>query len=305
MRHNGAEIIIKLLEREGITIVSGIPGGANLPLYDALSRSPIRHVLARHEQGAGFIAHGMARSTGKTAVCFATSGPGVTNLVTALADAKLDSVPIVAITGQVATSMIGTDAFQEVDTHGAAGWGKQGYDRRGPARRASGVAGHFLPFRVAEHSRRLGGPRVRRPHQYEDPAVGDAACVKAGYFIGHVEFDKGPFEAPCGGLSVPCRLSHYSRHLSRRADIAHIGQGERLPCRKQAVDAPRALPTGLLAPADARTGSGRMGEDDHGYLLLVEILRNQRIHGPLRFPVPFKQSKNSSHRKRLLSRERP
>ena len=88
MRHNGAEIIIKLLEREGITIVSGIPGGANLPLYDALSRSPIRHVLARHEQGAGFIAHGMARSTGKTAVCFATSGPGVTNLVTALADAE-------------------------------------------------------------------------------------------------------------------------------------------------------------------------------------------------------------------------
>ena len=82
------------------------------------TRSSIRHVLARHEQGAGFIAQGMARSTGETAVCFATSGPGATNLVTALADAKLDSVPIVAITGQVATSMIGTDAFQEVDTYG-------------------------------------------------------------------------------------------------------------------------------------------------------------------------------------------
>ncbi len=118
MRHNGAEIIIRLLEREGITIVSGIPGGANLPMYDALYGSPIRHVLARHEQGAGFIAHGIARSTGRAAVCFATSGPGVTNLVTALADAKLDSVPIVAFTGQVATSMIGTDAFQEVDTYG-------------------------------------------------------------------------------------------------------------------------------------------------------------------------------------------
>jgi acetolactate synthase-1/2/3 large subunit len=118
MRHNGAEIVIKLLEREGIDLVSGIPGGANLPLYNALHKSPIRHVLARHEQGAGFIAHGMARSTGKTAVCFATSGPGVTNLVTALADAKLDSVPIVAFTGQVATAMIGTDAFQEVDTYG-------------------------------------------------------------------------------------------------------------------------------------------------------------------------------------------
>lgn len=118
MRHNGAEIVIRLLERQGIRIISGIPGGTNLPLYDALYRSSIRHVLARHEQGAGFIAHGMARSTGETAVCFATSGPGATNLVTALADAKLDSVPIVAFTGQVATSMIGTDAFQEVDTYG-------------------------------------------------------------------------------------------------------------------------------------------------------------------------------------------
>ncbi len=118
MRRNGAEIIIRLLEDAGITIVSGIPGGANLPLYDALCKSPIRHVLARHEQGAGFIAHGMARSTGKPAVCFATSGPGATNLVTAIADAKLDSVPIIAFTGQVATTMIGSDAFQEVDTYG-------------------------------------------------------------------------------------------------------------------------------------------------------------------------------------------
>ena len=109
---------LKALEKAGITIVSGIPGGANLPLYDALWRSTIRHVLARHEQGAGFIAHGMARSTGRPAVCFATSGPGATNLVTAIADAKLDSVPIIAFTCQVATTMIGSDAFQEVDTYG-------------------------------------------------------------------------------------------------------------------------------------------------------------------------------------------
>ena len=118
MKLNGAQIIVKSLEAHGIETVAGIPGGSNLPLYDALSKSGITHILARHEQGAGFIAHGMARSTGKTAVCMATSGPGVTNLVTALADAKLDSVPIVAITGQVPTSMIGTDAFQEVDTCG-------------------------------------------------------------------------------------------------------------------------------------------------------------------------------------------
>ncbi len=118
MRYNGAEIIVKLLERAGITVLSGIPGGANLPLYDALYSSDIRHVLARHEQGAGFIAHGMARSTGRPAVCLATSGPGATNLVTAIADAKLDSVPLIAITGQVSRAMIGTDAFQEVDTYG-------------------------------------------------------------------------------------------------------------------------------------------------------------------------------------------
>lgn len=118
MRCTGAEIIVTLLERAGIRMVSGIPGGANLPLYNALHKSRIRHILARHEQGAGFIAHGIARSTGRPAVCLATSGPGATNLVTAIADAKLDSVPLIAITGQVPTMMIGTDAFQEVDTYG-------------------------------------------------------------------------------------------------------------------------------------------------------------------------------------------
>ncbi len=118
MKYSGAEIIIKSLERQGIEYVAGIPGGSNLPIYNALHKSHIRHILARHEQGAGFIAQGMARTTGKAAVCFATSGPGVTNLLTAIADAKLDSIPLVAITGQVARAMIGTDAFQEVDTYG-------------------------------------------------------------------------------------------------------------------------------------------------------------------------------------------
>jgi acetolactate synthase I/II/III large subunit len=115
----GAELTIRLLERQGISIIAGIPGGANLPLYDALSRSTaIRHVLARHEQGAGFMAQGMARTTGKPAVFFATSGPGATNTLTAIADAKLDSVPVICITGQVPRAMIGTDAFQEVDIYG-------------------------------------------------------------------------------------------------------------------------------------------------------------------------------------------
>ena len=113
----GAQIIVRLLERQGITQLSGIPGGAILPLYDALAQShQIEHILARHEQGAGFIAHGMARASGETAVCLATSGPGAANLLTAIADAKLDSIPLVAITGQVSTALIGTDAFQEIDT---------------------------------------------------------------------------------------------------------------------------------------------------------------------------------------------
>ncbi|VDZ70978.1 acetolactate synthase isozyme I large subunit [Atlantibacter hermannii] len=120
-RFTGAQLIVHLLERQGITTVTGIPGGTVLPLYDALSQSSqIRHVLARHEQGAGFIAQGMARTQGKPAVCIACSGPGATNLVTAIADARLDSIPLVCITGQVPTSMIGADAFQEVDTYGIA-----------------------------------------------------------------------------------------------------------------------------------------------------------------------------------------
>ena len=118
-RFTGAQLIVHLLERQSITTVAGIPGGTVLPLYDALSQSTqIRHVLARHEQGAGFIAQGLARTQGKPAVCMACSGPGATNLVTAIADARLDSIPLICITGQVPSSMIGTDAFQEVDTYG-------------------------------------------------------------------------------------------------------------------------------------------------------------------------------------------
>lgn len=115
----GAELAVRLLERQGISVVAGVPGGANLPLYDALhQRNQIRHVLARHEQGAAFMAQGMARATGRPQVCLATSGPGATNLATGIADAKADSIPLVCLTGQVPQAFIGTDAFQEVDTYG-------------------------------------------------------------------------------------------------------------------------------------------------------------------------------------------
>ncbi|MCK2095118.1 acetolactate synthase large subunit [Thauera aromatica] len=119
MQLTGAQLMVRLLERQGVRTIAGIPGGAILPFYDALASSAqIRHVLARHEQGAGFIAQGMARVSGVPQVCVASSGPGATNLVTAIADACLDSIPMVVITGQVPQAMIGTDAFQEVDIYG-------------------------------------------------------------------------------------------------------------------------------------------------------------------------------------------
>ena len=119
MKMSGADALLKALEGEGVEVVFGIPGGASMPIYDPLvDRSPIRHVLCRHEQGAGHAAEGYAWATGKVGVCMATSGPGATNLVTPLADAKMDSVPIVAITGQVPTPVVGNDAFQEADITG-------------------------------------------------------------------------------------------------------------------------------------------------------------------------------------------
>src|SRR3712207_4208016 len=114
----GAQSLVRSLEAVGVDVVFGIPGGAILPLYDPLFDSAVRHVLVRHEQGAGHAATGYAQATGRVGVCMATSGPGATNLVTPLADAYMDSVPIVAITGQVPSGAIGTDAFQEADIRG-------------------------------------------------------------------------------------------------------------------------------------------------------------------------------------------
>lgn len=112
---SGADVLIQSLKQQGVEIIFGYPGGAVLPIYDALHRNPIRHILARHEQGAIHAAEGYARVSGKAGVVIATSGPGATNLVTGIADAMLDSLPLVVFTGQVATSVIGTDAFQEAD----------------------------------------------------------------------------------------------------------------------------------------------------------------------------------------------
>src|ERR1700722_14732258 len=112
---SGAAIIVQCLPNHGVDVVFAYPGGASMPIHQALTRvsDRLRTILPRHEQGGGFAAEGYARSTGRVGVCIATSGPGATNFVTCLADAKMDSVPIIAITGQVGTHVIGTDAFQE------------------------------------------------------------------------------------------------------------------------------------------------------------------------------------------------
>ncbi|MCK5767300.1 MAG: biosynthetic-type acetolactate synthase large subunit, partial [Candidatus Atribacteria bacterium] len=119
MKLSGAEIAVKCMEKEGVEVVFGIPGGAIMPLYDAMYRTAsFKNILTKHEQGAAHAADGYARVTGKVGVCIATSGPGATNLVTGLANAHLDSIPLVAFTGQVPTNLIGTDGFQEVDISG-------------------------------------------------------------------------------------------------------------------------------------------------------------------------------------------
>src|ERR671926_1943011 len=114
----GSEAICEALLDEGVEYLFGYPGGAIMPFYDALPDYPLRHVLTRHEQAAAHAADGYARATGQVGVCVATSGPGATNLVTGLATAQMDSVPLVAITGQVSRAMIGRDAFQETDIIG-------------------------------------------------------------------------------------------------------------------------------------------------------------------------------------------
>ena len=118
MAFTGSEILLESLKRQGVDVIFGLPGGAVLPLYDAMYSTGIRHLLVRHEQAAAFAADGYARVTGKPGVCLGTSGPGATNLITALTSAMMDSIPVVAMTGQVPAALIGKDAFQEADTIG-------------------------------------------------------------------------------------------------------------------------------------------------------------------------------------------
>lgn len=113
-----AEVLMHCLQKEGVEVLFGYPGGTVLPIYDVIYDFPIKHVLVRHEQGAAHAADGYARANGKVGVCIATSGPGATNLITGIATAYMDSIPMVALTGQVGSALIGKDAFQEADITG-------------------------------------------------------------------------------------------------------------------------------------------------------------------------------------------
>lgn len=230
MKITGATLLRILLERQGIRSIAGIPGGAILPFYDALHRSSIRHILTRHEQGAGFIAHGMARVTGKAAVCLATSGPGATNLLTAIADARLDSVPLVAITGQVPQALIGTDAFQEVDTYGLTlPITKHNFLVRHPAELLEIVP---LAFELAE-SGRPGPVAIDVPKDVQNAAIDVERWPEPG----------GPAPTPlCSDERIDA-LAH--RLAASRRPVLYLGGGV---ISAGATDLARTLAHRLSAP---------------------------------------------------------
>ncbi|MDA8032802.1 MAG: biosynthetic-type acetolactate synthase large subunit [Actinomycetota bacterium] len=194
MELTGAQALIKSLEAQGVEVVFGLPGGAILPVYDPIIDSSIRHVLVRHEQGAGHAAEGYAQVTGRAGVAMVTSGPGATNIVTALANAMMDSTPLVVVTGQVATTAIGTDAFQEVDTTGITmGVTKHNWLVTDPADIAQVVAEAFhvattgrpgpvlidFPKDVANARVAYEEPGPVELPGYRPPAAADPAAVEA------------------------------------------------------------------------------------------------------------------------------
>ena len=196
MQLTGAQALIKSLEQEAVEVMFGLPGGCILPAYDPLLESSIRHILVRHEQGAGHMAEGYAHVTGRPGVAMVTSGPAATNLVTPLMDAYMDSIPMVAITGQVPTAAIGSDAFQECDTVGitrsVTKHNELVMSRRRPAdgdppgvphrddrppradarRRAQGRAAERDGVVLAER-RRGGGVAARLPPDHQGPPADD------------------------------------------------------------------------------------------------------------------------------------
>ncbi|MFA4858367.1 MAG: biosynthetic-type acetolactate synthase large subunit [Candidatus Margulisiibacteriota bacterium] len=232
MQLTGAEILLESLKKEGVKIIFGYPGGATLPIYDALySEKEIQHILVRHEQGAAHAADGYARASGKVGVCLATSGPGATNLITGIANAHMDSVPMVAITGQVATSLLGRDSFQEADVTGiTAPISKHNYLVKNPEDIAQAVKEAFF---IASTGR--PGPVVidickdaqmkkaefNYPEKFEHPGynpnyVGHPKQIKAAAKM--IELAQKPVIYAGGGVII----SDAHKELFALADQCHI-----------------------------------------------------------------------------------
>ena len=284
MRMTGAQIIVQLLHRQQITTVAGIPGGANLPLYDAMSQDGgIRHVLARHEQGAGFIAQGMARVTGRPAVCYATSGPGATNALTAIADAKLDSIPVVCITGQVPRAMIGTDAFQEVDTYGMS----IPVTKHNFLVRSAGELLRVIPdaFRIAV-SGRPGPVLIDVPKDVQTEAVEFEAWPEPGRADSLPAIDAGAIERAAAMINAAERPVLYIGggvvHADAGALLAHLAEKASIPTTMTLmglgalpVDHPRSL--GMLGMHGARYTNLALEQTD--LLIAVGVRFDDRATG--------------------------
>ena len=250
---SGSQIIIKLLERQGITHIAGVPGGAALPLYDSLVGSSIQHILARHEQGAGFIAQGMARVSGEAQVCFASSGPGASNLITAVADARLDSVPLIAITGQVPQQMIGTDAFQEIDTFGLM----LPITKHNWLVRSAEELLTVIPeaFRIAL-SGRPGPVSIDVPKDVQNQIIDITEWPEPGAAVETPEFDEQAVEA----MLVKIRESHKPL-LMIGGGIVYSGAYEQLREFAEKLDVPTVqtfMGLGIL-PDDHRLSLGMLG----------------------------------------------
>ncbi|HEV8714672.1 MAG TPA: acetolactate synthase large subunit [Candidatus Binatia bacterium] len=254
IKRTGAQIIIHLLEQQGVRFIAGIPGGANLPLYDALSQSAtIRHVLARHEQGAGFIAQGMARVSGHPAVCVVSSGPGVTNLLTAIADAKLDSIPLVCITGQVPVAMLGTDAFQEIDAYGLSiPITKHNFFARSAAELLEIIP---AAFRIAS-SGRPGPVLIDVPKDVQNQAVEFAAWPEPGYAEPCPDFAPAAVERAAEMINTARQPILYVG-----GGVIHSGAGPLVTCLAERASIPATMTLmGLGAmPMDHPLALGMLG----------------------------------------------
>ncbi len=234
-KRTGSQIIIELLKQNGIKTVSGIPGGSILPLYDELARSGIRHILVRHEQAAGFIAQGMARVSGKAGVCFATSGPGAMNLLTAIADARSDSIPLVAITGQVNLNLVGTDAFQEADTFGLS----FPITKHSMLVKSASELIRAIPlaFAIAESGR--PGPvliDVPRNVQLELSDIPDdfSTCFKTVYDE-YVKSGKGVRFRTTGEEAIALSHKFATALLSSKRPVLYLGGGSNNPCAEEKI----------------------------------------------------------------------